>query len=61
MKVIKSLKKRGNLSKGTTRKNLCQPGRFLNFFRPLMTAGLAFMSFVLVTIVDVLRPFGLSA
>ena len=37
MKVIKSLKDRETLLKGTTRKITSQEGRFLNFLRPLMT------------------------
>ena len=40
MKVIKSLEKRGILLKGTTTKITSQEGGFLNFLRPLMTAGL---------------------
>ena len=40
MKVIKSLKNGGILLKGTTRKITTQEGGFLNFLRPLMTAGL---------------------
>ena len=37
MKVISSLENRGILLKRTTRKVNIQEGRFLNFFRPLMT------------------------
>ena len=40
IKVIKSLEKRGILLKGTTTKISSQEGGFLNFLRPLMTAGL---------------------
>ena len=40
IKVIKSLEKRGVLLKGTTTKITSQEGGFLNFLRPLMTAGL---------------------
>ena len=40
IKVIKSLEKRGILLKGTTTKITSQEGGFLNFLRPLMTAGL---------------------
>ena len=39
MKVIKYLENRGILLKGTARKIASQRG-FLNFLRPLMTAGL---------------------
>ena len=39
MKVMKSLENRGILLKGTSRKVTCQEGAFLNFFRPLVTAG----------------------
>ena len=37
MKVIKSLENRGTLLKETTIKITSQEGRFLYFFRPLMT------------------------
>ena len=47
MKVIKSLKRRGILLIGTTRKVTRQEGGFLNFLRPLMTVGLPFMKSVL--------------
>ena len=40
IKVIKSLEKRGILLKGTTTKITSQEEGFLNFLRPLMTAGL---------------------
>ena len=40
MKVIKYLENRGILLKGTTRTITSQEGGFLNFLRPLMTAGL---------------------
>ena len=49
MKVIKSLENRGILLKGTTRKITTQEGGFLNFLRPLMTAGLPLMKSVLIT------------
>ena len=39
MKVIKSLGNRGVVLKETTRKITSQEGEFLNFLRPLMTAG----------------------
>ena len=47
MKVINSLKNKGMLLKGTTRKITTQEGGFLNFLRPLMTAGLPLMKSVL--------------
>ena len=43
MKVITSLENRGVLLKGTTTKTTSQEGGFLNFLRPLMTAGLPLM------------------
>ena len=43
LKVIKSLENRGILIKWTTRKNTSQEGGFLNFLKPLMTAGLPLM------------------
>ena len=43
MKVIKSLENRGILIKETTRKFTSQEGGFLNFIRPLITAGLPLM------------------
>ena len=43
MKVLKSLENRGVLLKGTTSKITSQEGRFLNFLRPLMTAGLPYV------------------
>ena len=62
MKVIKSFENRGILLKGTTRKITIQEGRFLNFLRPLMTAGLSLMKTVLTTLAkSVLFPFELSA
>ena len=42
-KLIKSLENRGILLKGTTRKITNQEGGFLNFLKPLMTAGLPLM------------------
>ena len=47
VKVIRSLQNRRILSKGTTRKVNNQKGGFLNFLRPLMTAGLPSMKNVL--------------
>ena len=62
MKVIKSLENRGILLKGTTRKITSQEGGFLNFPRPLMTAGLPLMKSVLTPLAkNILLPFGLSA
>ena len=37
MKVIRALKNRNILIKGTNRKTISQKGGFLNFFGPLMT------------------------
>ena len=62
IKVIKSLENRGILLKATTRKITIQEGGFLNFLRPLMTAGLSLMKSVLTPYAkNVLLPFGLSA
>ena len=62
MKVIKPLENRGVLLKGTTRKITSQEVGFLNFLRPLMTAGLPLMKNVLTPLAKyVLLPFGLSA
>ena len=62
MKVIKSLENRDILIKGTTRKITGQKGGFLNFLRPLMTAGLPLMKSVLTPLAkSVLLPLGLSA
>ena len=62
IKVIKSLENRGILLKGTTRKITGQEGGFLNFLRPLMTAGLSLMKSVLTPLAKgFLLPFGLSA
>ena len=61
-KVIKSLENRGILLKGTTKKISSQEGGFLNFLRPLMTAGLPLMKSVLIPLAkNVLLPLGLSA
>ena len=60
MKVIKSLENRGILLKGTTRKIISQEGGFLNFLRPLMTAGLPLMKNVLTSLAkNILLLFGL--
>ena len=62
MKVIKSLEDRGILLKGTTRKITSQKGEFLNFLRPLMTAGSPLMTNVLTSLAkSVLLPFTLMA
>ena len=62
MKVIKSLENRGILLKGTTRKITNQEGEFLNFLKPLMTAGLPLMKNVLAPLAkSVLIPLGLTA
>ena len=61
MKVIKSLENRGILSKGITRIIISQEWNFLNFLRPLMTAGLPLMKSVPTSSAKtVLLPFGLS-
>ena len=61
-KVIKSLKNRGILLKVTSRKITSQEGRFLNFLRPLMKAGLLLMKSVLTPLAkNVSLPFTLSA
>ena len=58
MKVTKSLEKREILLKGTT----SQEGGFLDFLRPLMTAGLPLMEKVLTLLPkNVLIPLGVSA
>ena len=62
MKVIKSLEDRGILLKGTTRKITSQKGEFLNFLRPLMTAGSPLMTNVVTSLAkSVLLPFTLMA
>ena len=62
MKVIKSLENRETLLKETTIKITSQEGRFLYFFRPLMTFGLPLMKSVLKPLVkSVLLPLRLSA
>ena len=52
MKVIKSLENRRILIKGTFRKIASQKGAFLNFFTPLMTAGLPLMKNVLTPLAE---------
>ena len=62
MKKNKSLENRGILLKGTTRKITCQEGGFLNFLRPLITAGLPLMKNVLTPLAKgFLIPVGLTA
>ena len=62
IEVIKSLENRGILGKGTTTKITSQERRFLNFLRPLMTAGLPLMKSVLTQLAkSVLISSGLSA
>ena len=61
-KVSKSLENRGILLKGTTRKITTQQGGFLNFLRPLITAGLQLMKSVLTPLAkSILLAFELSA
>ena len=50
MKVVKFLGNRWILLKVTTKKTADQEGVFLNFLRPLMTAGLPFMESVFFTL-----------
>ena len=47
MKVARSLENRGILLKGTIRKISSQEGGFLNFLKPLMSAGLPLMKNIL--------------
>ena len=62
IKVIKSIENREILLKGTTGRITCQERRFLNFVRPLMTAGLPLIKRVLTPLDNsVLLPLGLSA
>ena len=57
-----SLENRRILLKGTTRKIATLKGGFLDFLRPLITAGLPLMKSVLTSLAkSVLLPFGLSA
>ena len=60
MKVINSLENRGILLKGATRTITSQKGGFLNFVRPLMTAGLPLRKSVLTPLAKcALLPRGL--
>ena len=62
MKVIKSLENRGNLLRGTTKKYISREERFLNFLRPLLTAGLRLLKSVLTLLAkNVLLTLGLTA
>ena len=62
MKLIKSLKNRGNLLKEKSRKITSQEGGFLTFFRLLMSAGLLLMKRVLTPLAkSVFLPFELTA
>ena len=62
MKVVKSLENRGILLKGTTTKISSQKGGFLNYLKPLITAGLPLMKNILTPLAkSVLIPLGLSA
>ena len=57
IKGIKSLESAGILLKGTTTKSTSQEGKFLNFLRPLMTAGIPLMKSVLTPLAkNVLIP-----
>ena len=62
VKITKSLEYRRILLEGTTRKISTQEGGFLNFLRPLMTAGLILMKNALTPLAkSVLSPFLLTA
>ena len=62
MKVIKSLENWGILLKETTRKFTNEDAGFLNFLRPLMTAGLPLMKNVFTPLAkSVLIPLGIIA
>ena len=62
MKVVKSLENRKILLKGTARKIASQVGRFLNFLKSLMTAGLPLMKKILTPLTKkVLIPLVLTA
>ena len=61
MKVIKSFENREILIKGTNTKITSQEKGFLNFLRPLITAGLPLIKIVLTSLVkSVLIPLVLS-
>ena len=62
MKVSKSAENREILLKGTTRKITSQEGRFFNFLKRLVTAGLPLIKTVLMPFAkSVLLPLGLLA
>ena len=63
IKLIKSLENGDHLLKETTRKITSETGEFLNFLRPLMTAGLPLIKSVLTPLARLLAllPFRLSA
>ena len=62
MKVITPLENRGILLRGTTWKVASQEGWFLNFLRPLITAGLQLMKRLLTPLTkSCLLPLELSA
>ena len=61
MKVIKPLENRYTLLKGATTKITSQEGRFLNFLRPVMTAGLPLIRNVLIPLANALMPLQVSA
>ena len=62
MKVIKFLENRGVLLKGITTKIVSQKGGFINFLKPLITAGLSLMKNVLTPLAkSVLISLALSA
>ena len=52
MKVIKSSENRGILLKGSTTKIISKEGRFLNFLRPSMTAGLQVKKSALIPLAE---------
>ena len=61
IKVIRSLKNRMSLLKGTTRKIPSQKVGFLNFLRPLMSVNLPLIKNVLTPLAkNVLVPLGLT-
>ena len=61
IKVIRSLKNRMSLLKGTTRKIPSQKVEFLNFLRPLMSVNLPLIKNVLTPLAkNVLVPLGLT-
>ena len=62
IKVINSFENTEILIKGTTTKITSQEGGFLNFLRPLMTAGLPLVKSVLTPLAKIVFiPLGLSA